>query len=97
VKRIVIAMFAGSLALSSLAVLAADNTSGSMSADQPQAETKTQKAEGYVKQKAHNAKVKTKRAARKTKAKTKEVIANRKTNDPSSVSESKPDAVPNSK
>jgi hypothetical protein len=95
-KSIVIAVFAGSLVLSSLPVLAADTAAASV-ADQPQAETKTEKAKEYVKEKAHNAKVKTKRAARKAKRKTKQVIANRKTTDPSSVSESKPDAQPPAK
>ena len=38
--------------------------------------------------------MKTKRAAKKTKAKTKEVVANRKTTDPASPSESKPAAPP---
>lgn len=91
-KSIVIAMFAGSLALSSLPILAADTTG-----DQPQAETKTERAENYVKEKAHNAKVKTKRAAKKTKNKTKQVVANRKTTDPASPNESKPDAQPTTK
>jgi hypothetical protein len=59
-----------------------------------QGNTKTEKAMDYAGKKAHNAKVKTKRAAKKTKAKTKEVIANRKTTDPTSPSESKPSAPP---
>ncbi|HEX2827420.1 MAG TPA: hypothetical protein VHP37_13810 [Burkholderiales bacterium] len=94
-KSIVIAMFAGSLVLSSLPVLAADTTT--VPADQPKAETKTEKAKEYVKEKAHNAKEKTKRAAKKTKKKTKEIIDNRKTTDPSGVSESKPDMPPPAK
>ena len=92
-KSLVIAMFTGSLALSSLSVLAADT----MSTDQPKAETKTEKAENYVKDKAHKAKEGTKRAAKKTKKKTKEVVANRKTTDPASPNESKPDAQPATK
>jgi hypothetical protein len=91
-KSIVIAIFAGSLALSSLPVLAADTTTAPV--DQPKAETKTEKAKEYVKDKAHNAKQKTKRAAKKTKQKTKEVVANRKTTEPASPSESKPATPP---
>jgi hypothetical protein len=91
-KHLVIAMFAGSLALSSLPVLAADAATAPM--DPPKAETKTEKTKEYVKEKAHNAKEKTKRAAKKTKKKTKEVVANRKTTDPAAPNESKPDATP---
>lgn len=94
-KPLVIALFAGSLALSSLSVLAADTTTAP--ADQPKAETKTEKAKEYVKDKAHKTKEATKRTAKKAKKKTKEVVANRKTTEPASVSENKPDATPPAK
>jgi hypothetical protein len=83
---LIVALFAGTLVLPSTFGLAAEPT------DPTKAETKTEKAGEYVKEKAHKAKVKTKRAAKKTKAKVKDAVANRKTTDPSSPSESKPDA-----
>ena len=50
-----------------------------------------------MKEKAHNTKEATKRTAKKAKKKTKEVVANRKTTEPASVSESKPDTTPPAK
>ncbi len=91
-KRMIVALFAGTLALSSLSVLAAEPVRDEMKMDQPKAETRTEKAGEYVKEKAHNAKVKTKRAAKKAKAKVKRKVADRKTMDPASPSESKPEA-----
>jgi hypothetical protein len=87
VKHVIVALFAGSLALSSMSALAADPAAA------PQPETKTEKAKEYVAEKAHNAKVKTKRAAKKTKKKVKNAVDNRKTTDPASPNESKPDAT----
>lgn len=82
-KHVIVALFAGSLALSSVFALAAEPAE--MKTDQPKAETKTEKAKGYVKQKASSAKAKTKRAGKKAK----KVIAERKTTDPASPNESK--------
>ena len=92
-KQLIVAVFAGTLALSSAAVLAADAATTQPS-DQPRAETKPERAKEYVKEKAHNAKEKTKRVARKAKNKTKKVIAERKTTDPGQVGESQPAAAP---
>lgn len=85
VKHVIAALFAGSLALSSMSVLAADAATDTT---QPKAETKTEKTKEYVKQKAHNTKVKTKKAAKKAK----DTVANRKTTDPASPSENRPEA-----
>jgi hypothetical protein len=85
-KHVIVALFAGSLALSSLSAIAAD----AGTADQPKAETRTEKAKDYVKEKAHNAKVKTKKAGKKVK----KTIKERKTTDPASPNESKPDTPP---
>ena len=93
-KHLIVTVFAATLALSSLSLLAADTD---MKTDQPKAESKTEKAKDYVADKAHKAKVKTKRAARKTKSKVKSAVANRKTTEPASVSESRPDVPPPSK
>jgi hypothetical protein len=95
VKHLIAALFAGSLAFSSAAALAADT--GDMKSNPPPAETKTEKAKEYVKEKAHNAKETTKRVAKKSKRKVKNAVANRKTTDPAQVSESKPDATPPAK
>lgn len=89
VKRLIIALFAGSLALSFSAV-AADAASDQLNTAPAQGETKTGKAKDYVKKKAHNTKVRSKRAAKEAR----DTVANRKTNDPSSVNESRPDAAP---
>ena len=91
-KHVIVALFAGSLALSSLSALAADAAKGEMKTDQPKAETRTEKAKDYVKKKASSAKAKTKKAGKKAK----KVIDERKTTDPASPSESKP-ATPPSK
>ncbi|HEV7803014.1 MAG TPA: hypothetical protein VGP15_18215 [Burkholderiales bacterium] len=89
-KHVIVALFAGSLALSSMFAFAADAAQDQLQTAPAQGETKTEKAKDYVKKKAHNTKVKTKRAAKKVK----KTIAERKTTDPASVSESKPDATP---
>ena len=86
-KQMIVALFAGSLALASLSGLAADAAGDTT---QPQAETRTEKAKSYVKKKAHNAKAKTKRAGKKVK----DTVANRKTTDPAQPNESRPDAPP---
>jgi hypothetical protein len=62
--------------------------------DAPKAETKTEKSKAYVKEKAHDVKEGTKRVAKKAKKKTKDAVKNRKTTDPATVSESKPDVAP---
>lgn len=93
-KQLIVAVFAGSLVLSSLPVLAANAGADQLQTAPAQGDTKTEQAKDYVKKKAHNTKVRTKRAARKAKSKTRKVIAERKTTDPSSVNESKPDATP---
>jgi polyhydroxyalkanoate synthesis regulator phasin len=92
-KHVIVALFAGSLALSPMYAFAADAAKDELKTGPAQGETKTEKAKDYVGKKAHNAKVKTKRAAKKTKSKVKSAVDNRKTTDPSSVSESKPDAT----
>lgn len=89
-KKVIVALFAGSLALTSMSALPADAAKDELRTGPAQGETKTERAKDYVGQKAHNAKVKTKRAAKKTKSKTRQVIANRKTTDPASPSESAP-------
>ena len=94
VKKLIVAVFAGSLVLSSLPALAADAASDQLQTGPAQGDTKTERATDYVKKKAHNTKVRTKRAGRSAKNKTKKVIANRKTTDPASVNESKPDTMP---
>ena len=86
-KRLIAGLFATTLVLSPYAFAADQVTS-----DAPKAETKTEQTKEYVKDKTQKAKAKTKRAAKKTKQKTKEVIDNRKTTDPASPSESKPEA-----
>ena len=93
-KYVIAAFCAGTLALSSMSGLAADAAQDTLKTDPPAGETRTEKAKDYVKKKAHNAKVKTKRAAKKTSSKVRETVANRKTTDPASVNESKPDAMP---
>jgi hypothetical protein len=90
VKHLIVALFAGSLVLSSMPVLAADAAADQLQTGPAQGETKTEKAKDYVKKKAHNTKVRTKRAGKKVK----NTVANRKTTDPASVSENKPDATP---
>ena len=89
-KHLIVALFAGTLALSSLSALAADAAKDEMKMDQPKAETKPEKAKDYVKRKAHNTKVKSKRAGKRVK----NAVKNRKTVDPSQPNESKPDAAP---
>jgi hypothetical protein len=90
VKQLIVALFAGSLVLSSMSTFAADAGKDQLDTSPAQGETKTEKAKDYTKKKAHNAKVRTKRAGKKAK----NVVANRKTTDPSSVNESRPDAAP---
>ena len=96
-KHLIVAFFAGSLALSSLSVLAADAATAPAPMDPPKAETKTEKSKAYVKEKAHNASEATKRTAKKAKKKTKDAVKNRKTTEPATVSESKPDVAPAAK
>jgi hypothetical protein len=83
VKQLIIALFAGTLALSSMSVLAADPAQAEMKTDESKAETKTGKAKKAVKRKAHNTKVKAKKA-----------VANRTTTDPASPNESRPATPP---
>ena len=92
-KQLIALVVAGTFALSSISAVAADAASDTLRTGPAQGETRTERAGDYVEKKAHNAKVKTKRAARKTKSKAKQTIANRKTTDPASVSESRPDAT----
>ena len=92
-KRLIVGLFAGTLALASTFALAAEE----MKSDAPKAETKTEKTKEYVKDKTQKATAATKRAAKKTKKKTKEVVDNRTTTDPASVSESKPAEAPKAK
>jgi hypothetical protein len=89
-KKLVVALFVGSLALSSMSAVAADAAKDQLQTGPAQGETKTEKAKDYAKKKAHNTKVRSKRAGKKVK----NTVANRKTTDPASVSESKPDAAP---
>jgi Ni/Co efflux regulator RcnB len=89
-KKLVVALFVGSLALSSMSAIAADAAKDQLQTGPAQGETKTEKAKDYAKKKAHNTKVRSKRAGKKVK----NTVANRKTTDPASVSESKPDAAP---
>lgn len=89
-KHVIVALFVGSLALSSLSALAADAAKDELKTGPAQGETKTEKAKDYVKKKAHNTKVRSKRAGKKVK----KAIAERKTTDPASVSESRPDVPP---
>ena len=96
-KHLITALFAGSLALSSLSLLAADAVTAPAPMDPPKAETTTEKTKDYVKEKAHDAKEGTKRVAKKAKKKTKAAVKNRKTTDPAQVSESKPDVAPPAK
>ena len=93
-KPFIVALFAGSLALSSLSALSADAARDELKTGPAQGETRTERAKDYVDKKAHNAKVKTKRAAKKTKAKAKNVVDNRRTTDPASPNESRPAATP---
>lgn len=92
-KRLIVALFAGSLALSSMSVLAADAAGDQLNTQPAQGDTNTAKAKDYVKKKAHNTKVRSKRAAHKVKRS----VKNRKTTDPASVDESRPDRVPATK
>jgi hypothetical protein len=89
-KKFVVALFVGSLALSSMYAIAADAAKDQLQTGPAQGETKTEKAKDYAKKKAHNTKVRSKRAGKKVK----NTVANRKTTDPASVSESRPDAAP---
>jgi hypothetical protein len=89
-NKLIVALFAGSLVLSSMSAVAADAAKDQLQTGPAQGETKTEKAKDYVKKKAHNTKVRSKRAAKKVK----NTVANRKTTDPASVNESKPDAAP---
>jgi Ni/Co efflux regulator RcnB len=89
-KKFVVALFAGSLVLSSMSAVAADAAQDQLQTGPAQGETRTEKAKDYAKKKAHNTKVRTKRAGKKVK----KTVANRKTTDAASVSESKPDATP---
>jgi Ni/Co efflux regulator RcnB len=89
-NKLIVALFAGSLVLSSMSAVAADAAKDQLQTGPAQGETKTEKAKDYVKKKAHNTKVRSKRAGKKVK----NTVANRKTTDPASVSESKPDAAP---
>ena len=89
-KQLSVAMFAGSLALSSMSALSAEAGKDELKTGPAQGETRTEKAKDYVKKKAHNTKVRTKRAGKRAK----NTVANRKTTDPASVSESRPDAPP---
>lgn len=88
-KHVIVAVFAGTLALSSLSALAADYSKDELKTGPAQGQTKTEKTKDYVSKKAHNTKVRSKRAGKKVK----DTVANRKTMDPASPSESKP-AVP---
>lgn len=90
-KNLIAAAVAATFALSTLPALAADAGRDELRTGPAQGDTRTEKAADYVDKKAHNAKVKTKRAAKKTKAKAKQVVQNRKTTDPASVNESRPD------
>ena len=92
-KHLIVALFAGSLALSSMSALSADAAKDELKTGPAQGETRTEKAKDYAKKKAHNAKVRTKRAGKKVK----DTVANRKTTEPASVSESRPDVPPASK
>ena len=89
-KHLIVALFAGSFALSSMSALSADAAKDELKTGPAQGETRTEKAKDYVKKKAHNTKVRTKRAGKKVK----DTVANRKTTEPGSVSESRPDAPP---
>jgi hypothetical protein len=93
-KHLIAALFAGTLALSSMSALSAEPGKDQVITEPAQGDTKTEKAKDYVKKKAHNTKVKTKRAAKKTKAKVSEAVRDRKTMDPASPNESKPEAPP---
>ena len=92
-KHIIVALFAGSLALSSMSAISADAAKDQLQTGPAQGETKTEKAKDYVKKKAHNTKVRTKKAGKKVK----DTVANRKTMDPSSPSESKTETPPKAK
>jgi Ni/Co efflux regulator RcnB len=85
-KRLIVALVAGTFALSSIYAVAAEPM------DAPQGQSRTENAKDYVKDKTRKAKKKTKRAAKRTKAKVKSAVDNRTTTDPSSPNESKPDA-----
>ena len=82
-KQLIVALFAGTLALSSMSALAAEPAG-----EQSTAGTKTEKTKEYVKKKTRSAKEKTRKAGKKVK----KTIAERKTTDPASPSESQPAA-----
>lgn len=87
-KRLIVALIAGTFALTSTYGLAAEPM------DTPQGQTRTENAKDYVKDKTRKAKNKTKRAAKKARAKTRAAIDNRTTTDPASPSESRPADAP---
>jgi hypothetical protein len=94
-KQLIATIFAGALAFGSVSAFSADSTTtDQMKKDEttaPKAAAKTKRkaseTKEYAGEKTDSVKAKTKRVAKKAKAK----IAQRKTTDPASPSETKPD------